>query len=106
MIEKKVRSILRHQWSVSETEKCGALIAALRKDEEVMVVLAPDPTGPLPAAFTAGALDNDITEIIRPAAIVPEESARSILVELALRDATNGGLWSADPARWARYDMP
>ena len=71
-----------------------------------MVVLAPDPTGPLPAAFTAGALDNDITEIIRPAAIVPEESARSILVELALRDATNGGLWSADPARWARYDMP
>ncbi|MCB0922576.1 MAG: hypothetical protein KDC08_12285, partial [Actinobacteria bacterium] len=71
-----------------------------------MAVLAPDPTDPLPAAFTAGALDNDITEIIRPAAIVPEESARSILVELALRDATNGGLWSADPARWARYDMP
>ena len=38
MIEKKVRSILRHQWSVSETEKCGALIAALRKEEDVMVV--------------------------------------------------------------------
>ncbi len=38
MIEKKVRSILRHQWSVAETEKCGALISALRKDEEVMVV--------------------------------------------------------------------
>lgn len=38
MIEKKVRSILRHQWSVSETEKCGAIIAALRKDEGVMVV--------------------------------------------------------------------
>lgn len=48
----------------------------------------------------------DVTEIIRPAAIVPEEAARSILVELALRDTTNGGLWSADPARWARYDMP
>ncbi len=38
MIEKKVRSILRHQWSVSETEKCGHLIAALRKDEDAMVV--------------------------------------------------------------------
>jgi serine phosphatase RsbU (regulator of sigma subunit) len=38
MIEKKVRSILRHQWTVSETEKCGALIDALRKDEDVMVV--------------------------------------------------------------------
>ena len=37
MIKKEVRTILRHQWSVSETEKCGALIAALRKDEEVMV---------------------------------------------------------------------
>jgi hypothetical protein len=48
----------------------------------------------------------EITETIRPAAIVPEAAARSILVELALRDTTNGGLWSAEPARWARYDMP
>lgn len=38
MIEKKVRSILRHQWSVSETEKCGQIIHALRKDEEAMVI--------------------------------------------------------------------
>ena len=38
MIKKEVRTILRHQWSVSETEKCGALISALRKEEEVMVV--------------------------------------------------------------------
>ena len=61
---------------------------------------------PLPAPFTPSDVDTDITEIIRPAAIVPEEAARSILVELALRDTNNGGLWSADPARWARYDMP
>lgn len=47
-----------------------------------------------------------ITEVIRPAAIVPEEAARSILVELALRDVSNGGCWLADPSRWARYDMP
>lgn len=50
--------------------------------------------------------DQEITEIIRPAAIVPETSARAILVELALRDAINGGLWVADASRWARYDMP
>jgi len=70
------------------------------------VVLTPDPSGTLATAFTAGDIDTDITEIIRPAAIIPEDPARSILVEMALRDTTNGGLWSADPARWARYDMP
>ncbi len=69
-------------------------------------MLTPDSRGPLPAPFAGSDFDTDITEIIRPAAIVPEEAARCILVELALRDSTNGGLWSADPARWARYDMP
>lgn len=69
-------------------------------------MLTPESRGPLPAPFAGSEIDTDVTEIIRPAAIVPEESARSILVELALRDTTNGGLWSADPARWARYDMP
>lgn len=47
-----------------------------------------------------------VTEVIRPAAIVPEESARAILVELAMRDAQNEGLWISDPSRWARYDRP
>ncbi|MBK6762953.1 MAG: hypothetical protein IPG68_06610 [Micrococcales bacterium] len=69
-------------------------------------MLTRDPAGVLATAFAAGDIDTDITEIIRPAAIIPEDSARSILVEMALRDTTNGGLWSADPARWARYDMP
>lgn len=50
--------------------------------------------------------DGDITEVIRPAAIVPEAATRAILVELSLRDIHNGGVWSADPARWARYDAP
>ncbi|TAK69153.1 MAG: hypothetical protein EPO13_08040 [Actinomycetota bacterium] len=45
-----------------------------------------------------------VTEVIRPAAIIPEESARAVLVELALRDVQNGGLWLSDPSRWARYD--
>lgn len=47
-----------------------------------------------------------VTQVIRPAAIVPEVSARLILVELALRDVSNGGLWLSDPSRWARYDSP
>ena len=47
-----------------------------------------------------------VTEVIRPAAIVPEESARAVLVELALRDVQYGGLWLSDPSRWALYDAP
>ncbi len=50
--------------------------------------------------------DGDITEVIRPAAIVPEVATRAILVELSLRDIHNGGVWAADPAKWARYDGP
>ena len=47
-----------------------------------------------------------VTEVIRPAAIIPEEAARAILVELSLRDVRNGGVWRSDPARWALYDSP
>lgn len=47
-----------------------------------------------------------VTQVIRPAAIIPEAAARLILVELALRDVSNGGLWLSDPSRWARYDSP
>jgi hypothetical protein len=47
-----------------------------------------------------------VTEVIRPAAIVPEEAARDVLVELALRDVQHGGLWLADPSRWSLYDAP
>jgi hypothetical protein len=50
--------------------------------------------------------EGDITEVIRPAAIVPEVATRAILVELSLRDIHNGGVWSADPANWSRYDGP
>jgi hypothetical protein len=33
-------------------------------------------------------------------------ATRAILVELSLRDIHNGGVWSADPANWSRYDGP
>ena len=47
-----------------------------------------------------------ITEVIRPAAILPETNARDVLVELALRDVTNSGNWHAQPSIWRRYDRP
>ena len=50
--------------------------------------------------------DGLVCQVIRPAAIIPEESARSVLVELALRDVQNGGLWQAEPTLWSRYDRP
>jgi hypothetical protein len=47
-----------------------------------------------------------ISEVIRPAAILPEACARAVLVELALRDVNNGGNWHAQPSVWRRYDRP
>ena len=47
-----------------------------------------------------------VTEVIRPAAIVPEEAARAILMELALRDVRVDGHWQADPSVWRRFDRP
>jgi hypothetical protein len=47
-----------------------------------------------------------ITEVIRPAAIVPEEAARAILSGMAEHSVHSGGLWLADPSRWVRYDRP
>src|SRR4051794_36825888 len=54
----------------------------------------------------SGGDEGSITEVIRPAAIIPEESARSILMELALRDVRTGGLWLAEPSVWRRFDRP
>jgi hypothetical protein len=47
-----------------------------------------------------------VTEVIRPAAVLPEEAARRVLVELALLDVGAGGLWHAEPTQWRRYDRP
>ncbi len=48
--------------------------------------------------------DEDVSEVIRPAAVLPEEAARAVLVEMALRDVRAGGVWSAEPTLWRRYD--
>jgi hypothetical protein len=50
--------------------------------------------------------EGSVTEVIRPAAIIPEREAREILVGLADRDVSVGGLWRAEPQRWQRYDRP
>jgi len=47
-----------------------------------------------------------VTEVIRPAAVVPEEAARRVLMELAVNDVRIGGSWMAEPAIWRRYDGP
>lgn len=47
-----------------------------------------------------------VTEVIRPAAILPESAARAVLVELAMRDVQGQGNWFAQPTLWRRYDRP
>lgn len=50
--------------------------------------------------------DVAVTAVIRPAAILPEEAARQVLVELAHRDVRAGGTWLSTPSVWQRYDRP
>jgi hypothetical protein len=47
-----------------------------------------------------------VSEVFRPAAIIPDEAARTVLMELALRDQRSGGLWVAEPSVWRRFDRP
>jgi hypothetical protein len=47
--------------------------------------------------FATEVYDVVVTEVIRPAAVVPATSARSILVELALDDVQMGGVWLCSP---------
>ena len=51
-------------------------------------------------------LDGGVSEVIRPAAIVPEEAARAILAELRERSIEKNGCWVATAQRWSRYDGP
>jgi hypothetical protein len=47
-----------------------------------------------------------VTQVIRPAAVIPEEAARSVLMQLALRDVRIGGVWDVEPNVWRRFDQP
>lgn len=50
--------------------------------------------------------DVAVTEVIRPSAVLPESAARAVLVELAMRDVRQDGVWSSTPTLWQRYDRP
>jgi hypothetical protein len=55
--------------------------------------------------FAADVADEGVvTEVIRPAAVIPQEAARTILMALALRDVRVGGQWEAEPSVWRRFD--
>jgi hypothetical protein len=50
--------------------------------------------------------DVAVTEVIRPSAVLPESAARAVLVELAMRDVRQAGVWASSPTLWQRYDRP
>jgi hypothetical protein len=54
--------------------------------------------------LTETADDGLVTEVIRPAAVLPERAARTVLMELSLRDVRCGGVWWSEPTIWRRYD--
>jgi hypothetical protein len=43
--------------------------------------------------------------ILRPAAVLPVMAAAKIVRVLDREDVANGGLWSASPGLWQRYDQ-
>ncbi|MGN6334370.1 MAG: hypothetical protein ACTHOD_22400 [Motilibacteraceae bacterium] len=53
-----------------------------------------------------GFAEGVVTEVIRPAAVLREDLARTVLVELAFRDVRAGGCWESNPTLWRRYDRP
>lgn len=46
----------------------------------------------------------EVSEVIRPAAVLTEQSARTVLAGLADKDIQNDGEWSTQPARWERFE--
>jgi hypothetical protein len=49
---------------------------------------------------------SEVTQVIRPSAILDEKSAAQILAALARNDVSRGGAWNATSALWQRYDKP
>lgn len=46
----------------------------------------------------------ETTTVIRPSAILADVVAKAIVRELESRDVSAGGVWSASPGLWQRYD--
>src|SRR4051794_16888174 len=52
------------------------------------------------AAFSRS---DELTKVIRPAAVVPEASAACIIEQLSTRDVARGGVWNVSATLWQRY---
>lgn len=73
-----------------------------------MTYLPVDPVELSPLELLRTELDDEgiVTEVIRPAAIIPESAARVIVRELEARSPVNGGVWTATTRIWQRYRAP
>lgn len=45
-------------------------------------------------------------QIIRPAAVLPEQAAATIVSALSANDVSRGGVWNASVSVWQLYDRP
>jgi hypothetical protein len=52
------------------------------------------------AAFSRS---EELTKVLRPAAVVPESSAAAIIEQLSTRDVSRGGVWNVSATLWQRY---
>src|SRR3954466_14827139 len=46
---------------------------------------------------------DELTKVLRPAAVVPEASAARIIEQLSQRDVSRGGVWNVSATLWQRY---
>jgi hypothetical protein len=67
---------------------------------------APPELSPLELLRTELADDGIVTEVIRPAAILPVSAARAIVRELEARSPAAGGVWTTTTRVWNRYRAP
>lgn len=51
-------------------------------------------------------MTGETSTVIRPSAVLGELAARAVVAELERRDVSRGGVWSASPGLWQRYDAP
>jgi hypothetical protein len=51
-------------------------------------------------------VSEELTRVIRPAAVLREEAAARLQRVLEEQDVSRGGLWNVGPGLWQRYDVP
>ena len=51
-------------------------------------------------------VEGSVTQMSRPAAVIPAAAVRAICAEIAANSVYDNGLWLTEPGRWVRYDRP